>query len=150
MAPEATCRKRNMTLPSCQHTFYSNSFSCHSPIAEGRSGTWMRWDWFHLLPYEAGPVVAQDIVSPPWQGLVTVAGHLGALLTVLQTTVSLIIHTEVTLTQKSKSGQGSKTIKVLCNTMRKSLSCDRGGTPPSRILIFSVKYNSFKSQIKLL
>lgn len=42
------------------------------------------WCCFHSLPYETGPVVSQDIVDPPWQGLVTVAGHLRALLSVLK------------------------------------------------------------------
>ena len=38
---------------------------------------------FHSLGHEAGPVVTQDVVDPAWQGLVAVAGHILALLGVL-------------------------------------------------------------------
>lgn len=41
--------------------------------------------WFHSLPHKTGPVVSQDIMDPPWHGLVTVAGHLRAILRVLKT-----------------------------------------------------------------
>lgn len=40
--------------------------------------------WDNPLGSEAGPVVPQRIMDPAWQSLVTVAGHLRALLRVLE------------------------------------------------------------------
>lgn len=40
--------------------------------------------WFLPLANKTGPVVSQDIMDPPWQGLVAVTGHLCALLSVLK------------------------------------------------------------------
>lgn len=54
------------------------------PAAEEGFDTRVGCNWFHLLPSKTGPVVSQDIVDPARQGLVTVAGHLAALLRVLQ------------------------------------------------------------------
>lgn len=48
--------------------------------------------WCHFLPYKTGPVVSQDIMNPSWQGLVTVAGHLRALLRVLKETNQIRTH----------------------------------------------------------
>lgn len=54
------------------------------PAAENRFVISSGWYWFHPLAHKTGPVVPEDIVNPPWQGLVTVACHLRALLCVLK------------------------------------------------------------------
>lgn len=64
-----------------------NHWKCnviYEPAAAEWFVIWPWWDWFHLLPNKTSPVISQDIVDPPWQGLITVAGHLRAILSVLK------------------------------------------------------------------
>lgn len=79
------------------------------PAAEEGFDTRVGWNWFHLLPSKTGPVVPQDIVDPARQGLVTVAGHLAALLRVLQVQTA---HSSQTQRQVNNSAQmGGKNLK---------------------------------------
>lgn len=78
------------------------------PAAAEGFDTRVGWNWFHLLPGKTGPVVSQDIVDPARQGLVTVAGHLAALLRVLQVQTA---HSSQTQRQVNNSDQmGEKKI----------------------------------------
>lgn len=78
------------------------------PAAAEGFDTRVGWNWFHLLPGKTGPVVSQDIVDPARQGLVTVAGHLAALLRVLQVQTA---HSSQTQRQVNNSDQmGGKKI----------------------------------------
>lgn len=72
------------------------------PVAEEGFDILVGRNWLHLLPGKTGPVVSQDIVDPARQGLVTVAGHLAALLGVLQVQTA---HSSQTQGQRNHSDQ---------------------------------------------
>lgn len=77
------------------------------PVAEEGFDILVGQNWLHLLPSKTGPVVSQDIVDPARQGLVTVAGHLAALLGVLQVQTA---HSSRTQRQVNNSDQYEETI----------------------------------------
>lgn len=111
------------------------TFVMYIPSVADWSVIWSWWYWFHFLPSETGPVVPKDIMSPAWQGLVTVADHLGALFCVLQRRqrwASQVTLKPVMWTHKPKSEQAHKEVKlkVICNTLCKSMPPSWWDTAP--------------------